>query len=117
MTRARTGERAYFTQEWHGKTFSAQVGADGEWIAPQLFVEQGGEALAVDGDGNVYIADGHIHVYDPKGRLIEIVQVPERPHGLTFGGEDGRTLFICAGTSLYAARIASHVGGSDKGRE
>ncbi len=117
MTRARTGERAYFTQEWHGKTFSAQVGADGEWIAPRLFVEQGGESLAVDRDGNVYIADGHIFVYDPRGKLIEIVQVPERPHGLTFGGEDGRTLFICAGESLYAARIASRVGHAAKGRE
>lgn len=116
MTRARSGERAYFTLEWHGKTFSARVGADGEWIAPTLFVEQGGESLAVDHNGNVYIADGHIFVHDPNGRLIEILQVPERPHGLTFGGEDGRTLFICAGQSLYAARIASRVGAA-RGRE
>ena len=86
-------------------------------VAQELFVEQGGESLAVDGNGNVYIADGHIFVYDPNGRLIEIVQVPERPHGLTFGGEDGRTLFICAGESLYAARIAVHVGNAHKGSE
>lgn len=117
MTRAHTGERAYFTLEWHGKTFSARVGADGEWVAPKLFVEQGGESIAVDRNGNVYIADGHLFVYDPRGKLIEIVQVPERPHGLTFGGEDGRTLFICAGQSLYAARVVQRVGGASQGRE
>ncbi len=74
-------------------------------IAPKLFAQQGGESVAIDPRGNVFIAAGQIYVYDPTGRLIETIDVPQRPLDLVFGGKDGRTLFILARTSLYAARI------------
>ena len=66
--------------------------------------EQGGESVAVDERGNVYIAAGQIYVYDPAGKPIDTIEVPERPLQLVFGGKDGQTLFIAARTSLYAVR-------------
>jgi sugar lactone lactonase YvrE len=75
--------------------------------SPKLFAERGGEAVVADSAGNVYIAEGQIFVYDPAGRLIEIIAVPERPLGLAFGGKDRRTLYIPAGESLYAVRTRS----------
>jgi len=35
------------------------------------------------------------------GQLIERIPVPERPANCTFGGDDGKTLYITARTSLY----------------
>src|SRR5689334_10228999 len=68
----------------------------------KLFAQQGGEGVAVDKQGNVYLAAGQIFVYNPSGQLIETINIPERPSQLVFGGADGRTLFIAARTSLYA---------------
>jgi sugar lactone lactonase YvrE len=60
--------------------------------------------VAVDENGNVYIAAGQILVYSPAGRLIDTIEVPERPLQLVFGGKDGKTLFIPARSSLYSVR-------------
>jgi sugar lactone lactonase YvrE len=59
----------------------------------------------VDSRGNVYIAAGRIYVYDPAGKLIGTIDVPERPTQVLFGGRAGKTLFITARTSLYSVRI------------
>jgi sugar lactone lactonase YvrE len=80
------------------------VGPDGGLTDFKPFVYQGGEGVAVDEKGNVYIAAGQIWVYDPTGRLIDIIEVPERPLQLVFGGKDRKTLFIPARSSLYAVR-------------
>jgi len=36
-----------------------------------------------------------------------VLEIPERPSSLAFGGADHQTLFIGARSSLYAIRIAS----------
>ena len=74
----------------------------------KLFAEQGGESVATDAAGNVYIAAGQIFAYSPAGKDIGEIRVPERPINLVFGGKDGRTLFILARTSLYSVRVAAH---------
>jgi len=63
-----------------------------------------GEGVAVDSRGNVYIAAGQVHVYNPAGKLIDTIAVPERPLQLVFGGADHQTLFVPARTSLYSVR-------------
>jgi len=104
---ASAGERVFISLEWHGKTYSATVGEAGEITAPKLFAERGGEAVATDRAGNVYIADGQIFVYDSSGALIEIINVPQRPLGLVFAGRDRRTLYIPAADALYTVRTRS----------
>jgi sugar lactone lactonase YvrE len=105
LGRARPGTIFYLSDESELRTWAAEVGADGGLSEFRLFAEEGGEATAVDERGNVYIAAGEIFVYDRAGRLLDTIDVPERPTGLVFGGADGRTLFIPARTSLYALRM------------
>lgn len=102
--RAIPGQPFYITDENGEKTYVATVADDGTITNPKLFVEQGGESVATDDKGNVYIAAGQVYVYDPSRKLIDTIVVPERPSQLLFGGEDGHTLFILARSSLYAVQ-------------
>ncbi len=109
LAAATPGKPFYITDEAQLRTYTGTVGVDGSLTGMKVFAEQGGEGTAVDAEGNVYIAAGQIYVYSPAGKLIDTIEVPERPLQLAFGGKDGRTLFIPARTSLYAIRT-SHKG-------
>jgi sugar lactone lactonase YvrE len=96
------GQLYYVTDESEEKTYSATIGDDGTISNLKLFAERGGEGVAGDGQGNVYIAAGQVYVYNPAGELIDTIDIPERPSQLLFGGSDGKTLFVLARSSLYA---------------
>lgn len=98
------GKPFYITDEAEVSTWEVSVGPDGNLSGMKLFANQGGEGVAVDAQGNVYVAAGQVYVHDSAGRLIDTIEVPERPLQLVFGGKDGRTLFIPARSSLYAVR-------------
>jgi hypothetical protein len=102
---ARAGKKFYVSDESQEKTYVATVSDDGNITNVSLFAQEGGEGVAVDERGNVYLAAGDIFVYDPKGERIDTIHVPERPQQLLFGGSDGKTLFILTRTSLYAAKM------------
>ena len=91
-------------------TWAADVGLDGSLKNFRLFAERGGEGVAVDTRGNVYLAAGQVHVYAPDGKLLQTIEVPERPLQVVLGGPDHRTLFIPARTSLYSVRLAEGQG-------
>jgi hypothetical protein len=99
------GQRAYVTDESDQTTWVGTVGLDGALADLKLFAYRGGEGVAVDERGNVYIAAGQVYVYDPSGKQIDTIDVPERPLQLSFGGKDFRTLFIAARTSVYSVRL------------
>ena len=82
------------------------VGPDGKLSGMQNFVQQQGEfSQAVDKEGNVYIADGVIHIYDKEGNKKGVIEVEERPISIAFRGKDGNTLFITSRTSLFSVTI------------
>jgi sugar lactone lactonase YvrE len=105
LGRAAAGQTFYVTDESALRTWAADVNADGSLDHFRLFAEQGGESVTSDSQGNVYIAAGQVYVYDPSGKLIDTIDVPERPVQLAFGGADHQTLFIAARASLYSVRL------------
>ena len=71
----------------------------------------GGDGLTVDAKGNLYITTGlGLQVVSPKGGLLGIIQIPQQPANVTFGGPDNKKLFVTARTGLYQldAPIAGH---------
>ncbi len=68
---------------------------------------RGGDGLTVDVQGNLYITSGlGLQVYSADGKLLGIIAFPEGPANATFGGPDGKTLYVTARTSLYSVPMS-----------
>ena len=78
---------------------------------PQGKKNGGGDGVAVDAKGNLYIAAGTgLQVFSPEGKLLGTIKLPEQPANVKFGGKDFKTLYVTARTSLYTLpmEIAGH---------
>ncbi len=62
----------------------------------------GPDGMALDADGRIYATYKSVVVLTAGGELVGRIPVPEQPANCTFGGADGKTLYITARTSLYS---------------
>jgi gluconolactonase len=88
------------------------LGGDGRLSNGRLWAETVGagagapDGMKLDSAGNIYCCGpGGIHVFTPDARCLGVIRMPESTANFCFGGEDLRTLFICASTSIYALRV------------
>jgi gluconolactonase len=93
------------TERMHVRAFD--VKPDGTIANDRVFGEEEGDTgkpdgMKVDVQGNVYLTgpDG-IWVFAPDGTHLGIILVPERTANLAWGGDDWKSLFITASTSVY----------------
>jgi sugar lactone lactonase YvrE len=100
------GHPVYITDQSDQKTYKVDVQSDGSIGAITLFAEDGGQAVAQDKNGNVYLAADQVIVYSPEGKLLGRIDVPERPIDLVFGGAGHRTLYILSHASLYGVQTS-----------
>ena len=70
------------------------------------------DGFRVDVDGNLWCGWGMgdegldgVHVFNPEGRLIGRIDLPERCANVCFGGRHRNRLFMAATTSLYALYV------------
>ena len=70
------------------------------------------DGLRVDVDGNLWCGWGMgqpgldgVHVFNPDGRLIGCIDLPERCANVCFGGLHRNRLFMAATTSLYSLYV------------
>jgi gluconolactonase len=112
------GNRRHPDPKFHGTPASIQcheVDADGKLGKKLFHIEQGSDGMAVDETGNLYTTSGgQVSIYSADGKKLEAIDVPEGPANVCFGGEDYKTLFITARTSLYSIRM-KHAGAKPKG--
>jgi sugar lactone lactonase YvrE len=100
------GDEHYVTSEDDGKTYRVKLEKDGK-LATSEFVQRGGTSVVRDQAGNVYIACGQVYIYSREGKQLGVLELPERPGSLAFGGPDKRTLYIGARSSVYTIRTAA----------
>jgi hypothetical protein len=105
LVSARPGEHVFLTNGSENRTYSGLVGANGSVTDLRVVADRGGESVARDAGGKLYVANGQVFVYGPDGKPVGQIDVPERPLQLVIGGVEGRTLFILTHHSLYAVRI------------
>jgi gluconolactonase len=91
-----------------------EIGADGAAVgaAEVLFDmtdapgEDAIDGIKVDALGNLYVCGpGGIWVISPSGERLGLLELPENPHNLAWGDEDGRALYVTALTSVYRMRL------------
>jgi gluconolactonase len=70
------------------------------------------DGFRVDVDGNLWCGWGMgepgldgVHVFNPQGKLIGRIDLPERCANLCFGGTERNRLFMAASTSLYSLYV------------
>ena len=85
---------------------------------------RGPDGLKLDTSGRIYVAAGlnrpnlpyetadpptaGIYVFSPEGELLEFVAIPrDETTNCAFGSEDGKTLFVTAGGSLWSIRTTT----------
>jgi hypothetical protein len=98
------GDRVYIVNGSEDTTYVGTVAEGGAVRDLKPFANRGGESVATDASGNVYVANGQVYVYAPDGTETARIDVPDRPLQLIFGGKDGRTLYILTHHSLYAVK-------------
>lgn len=86
LLEAYPGKPFYLVNEYDRRTVVTDVAADGTLSGLKYFTEDGEFGLTVDADGNVYLCDGEIQVYDKDARHLRTIHVPERPSTLTISG-------------------------------
>ena len=99
------GQPFYVSKEINKTTVKLDVASDGKISGMEEIAQRGEYSTAVDSEGNLYIADGQIFVYDKNYREIRRISVEERPISIVFGGKDKNILFVTTHSSLYAVRI------------
>jgi gluconolactonase len=90
-----------------------ELGEDDRVIAAQVLLDMTGadgedaiDGIKVDQSGNLYACGpGGIWVISALGEHLGTLRLPEAPHNLAWGDEDGRTLYITALTSVYRIRL------------
>jgi len=96
------GKLLYVADPGDQKTYVYQILGPGKLSEKKRFANQGSDGMTLDQHGNLYLTGAGINIYSPDGKLIETIEVPERPANMCFGGPDNKTLFITARRSLYA---------------
>jgi len=64
------------------------------------------DGIKVDPEGRLYVCGpGGISVLSPTGERLGLLELPEDPHNLAWGGPDGRDLYVTALSSVYRLRL------------
>lgn len=100
------GKTVYITDIGASKTYSYNTTPDGRLTSKHLFCGMGSDGLTLDANGNVYLCGKGVTVFDPSGRQIVHIPVPEPwTANLTFGGRDHKLLFLTAGKNVYGLQM------------
>ena len=103
--------------EPHRTIVSYDLSADGmKMSGGKVLIDAGPggspDGFRVDVDGNLWCGWGMgeagldgVHVFNPQGKLIGRIDLPERCANLCFGGVHRNRLFMAASTSLYSLYV------------
>ena len=107
------------------KIWSFRLDGNGDPADQRLIFDfapgRGGDGMRLDVEGNLYVAAGlsqsrgpqmtddvptGIYMIRPNGELLGCIPIPEDTiTNLAFGSEDGKTLYITAGRTLFQVRV------------
>ena len=97
------GKKLFVADIGAGKTWRYDIAADGSLTNKTFFCALGSDGMTLDEAGNLYLTGKGVTVFDPAGKQIDHIDVPESwSANVCFGGAGRKTLFITASKSLYS---------------
>ena len=88
-----------------GKIRAFEVVERGMLGEPLFEIDIRCDGMCIDTNGNIYTTSrGGIHVFTGDGKKLGVIETPEHPANVCFGGENYDTLFITARTGLYSVK-------------
>jgi gluconolactonase len=107
------GKLLYVADIGAHKTYRYQIQPDGSLTEKKLFCQMGSDGMTIDSEGNIYLTGKGVSVFDPDGKKIEQINIPEGwTANVCFGGKDRQTLFITASKSVYTLQMKVKGAGS-----
>jgi gluconolactonase len=93
--------------------YKYDVKPDGTLVNKEMFADLSKEpgdgnpdGMKVDSAGNLWAAGpGGFRIFTPKGELLGQIQLPEVTSNLAWGGDDGKTAYFTAATSIYKIAV------------
>jgi gluconolactonase len=96
------GKWLYVADIGEGKTYRYSIKVDGSLGEGSLFVSMGSDGMTIDERGNVYLTGQGVTVFNPSGKKITNIPIPEKwTANVTFGGPQRNKLFITASEAVY----------------
>ena len=99
------GKPLFASDEYNKRTVRLDVDPQGYLSNLTYFAEKGEFNAVPDNNGNVYVADGDVYIYNKEGKQTGMIHIPERPSSLGFGGKDKSMLFVTGRTGFYSVII------------
>ena len=100
------GKLLYVTDIKGKKTYRYDIAADGSLSGKKLHCDMGSDGMTLDDQGNLYLTNKGVTVFDPSGKQIQHIEVPEGwTANICFGGADKKLLFITASKGVYGLKM------------
>ncbi len=102
------GRTLYVADSQDRKIMAYDLDANGDASGERVFLSDldgGPDGLRVAQNGNLYIACRGIAIYTASGKFVRMIEFPETPANCAFGGQDRKTLYVTARTSVYRVRV------------
>jgi gluconolactonase len=100
------GKELYVADIGAGKTFSYTINSDGTLSNEKLFAAMGSDGMTIDERGNIYLTGAGVTVFNPQGKKIAHIAIPEKwTANVTFGGKSRTQLFITASEGIYVLEM------------
>jgi gluconolactonase len=99
------GKTLYVSDINDGKIWKYTINSDGTLSNKTFFAPEGSDGMTIDNKGNVYLTNKVVSVFNPEGKNIARIEVPQQPSNVCFGGKKRNILFITARTSVYTLKM------------
>lgn len=82
------------------------VGEGMLFFDPETSRQDSPDGMSIDAKGNLYLSGrGGVWVASPEGKSLGLIPVPEFCSNVTFGGAEGKTLYLTCANKVYSLQM------------